>query len=657
MKVVSKNILARALFIVIIAINFIIDTAYTQNGFVWSEPMNIEILNSEANEFAPSWNKYEQFLYFNSDKYGYSEFYITEYKADMGFTKPFLAKGSINKSKNNQSYISFIDQNEAVFSSYRMTEKRPYLNLHSCKRKKNEWGETSTINELAGDFFAAHPTISPDGKTMIFSTTMESEKGDTDLWAAYLQDDKTWSQPVFISELNTSGNEITPFLVSEDTLFFASNGQGGPGGYDIFYSVKSKGLWQKPYPLSGLNTEYNESDFIIIQGNLAVFSSDRPGGKGGLDLWSAFLETEEAPKQEYLADFELSIALQASSIKTHRDLLYNQFYIPNIIRIDTNYKVNSNKTNVLSVACNAYHIIDSVYKNKFSILAEQFRNSNNKVIVTSFGDNPEIRGLTENILTIFEKNFDISRHRFIVQNIKNINTKSMYLSFQLDGDVLSSFYKLGKDSISMMPPVVELSIDARPRRLMKSWLLETILNNDLELSDESGEQVPARVITDLRQHECDLAYSDSVVFNITGLDSLSRKAKEHIKLPVIHTISEKAEIIVYGNIEYYSYFILIFEPIFLEKYGYYNEFFDHVKSKYQKGKNVILHDFSYFNGTSNRDQINEDISCANALSALLKEKCQVSENDIELVRITDNKKIMPFSNDLKPYVVQLLIQK
>jgi hypothetical protein len=57
-----------------------------------------------------------------------------------------------------------------------MAERRPYLNLFTCRKKKNEWSESSLISELSGDFFVSQSTVSPDGKTMIFSTNKESEK-------------------------------------------------------------------------------------------------------------------------------------------------------------------------------------------------------------------------------------------------------------------------------------------------------------------------------------------------------------------------------------------------------------------------------------------------------------------------------------------------
>ena len=184
------------------------------NGFEWSEPVNLRILNSTKNDFAPTWNKYEKLLYFNSERSLYSMFYTTHHNDTSDFSKPILIINGINQHRNNQSYIAFFNENEAVLSTFRNSDRRPYLNLFTSQKKKKEWGKPSIIEILASDNFSAHPTISPDGDVLIFSTNRESEKKDTDLWASYLQEDHRWGLPVFISELNTSGNEITPFLIS-----------------------------------------------------------------------------------------------------------------------------------------------------------------------------------------------------------------------------------------------------------------------------------------------------------------------------------------------------------------------------------------------------------------------------------------------------------
>lgn len=620
---------ARYVILCIFMVLSVYNNIYAQNIFELSPPVNIENINSAKDDFAPVWNSEESVLYFNSDRSGYSMFYTVDHYDSLSFDQPRLIRNGINQSKNNQSYISFLNKNEAIYSTFRMAERRPYMNLFSAIRKKNAWNKTALISSLKCECFASHPTVSPDGSTLIFSTTRGSDKGDTDLWASFMQDDRTWSQPVFINELNTSGNEITPFLLSKDTLFFTSNGQGGPGGYDIFYSVKSKGIWQKPFPLNDLNTEYDESDFTIIPGNLAVFASNRPEGQGGLDLWAANIKHEIPKDQKYLADFELSVAMQASNIKAHRDIQYSYYYLPNIISIEEYLLPVFTKDDFRVITCRYDPDLEMVYFNFFSILAEKFNINSKKIIMTCFGFKPDTSEVVHSILDFFEQNHSIDNQRFIIQSIGNIKTEKKYIAFEIEDKEQSSMYKFGKDSIALMPPVVEFSIDARPRRFMRSWEISSFLDGNDTIAIKNGVDVPARTQIDLREHKCKTSLSDSLIFEIIGMDSLNRKAKEVVRLPVIHSVSEKAETFSEENKEFYEYNIILFDSIFHEKFSFYKEFFDHFRKNYEPGKKIIIF-YHAFGRIGSDTEDNAKGGRIKQFINVMREKINFSDNDIEI---------------------------
>ena len=83
-----------------------------------------------------------------------------------------------------------------------------------------------------------------------------------------------------------------PFIWQPDgkTMYFSSQGHTSIGGYDIFVSYRNElGLWDEPinmgYPI---NTPYDELYFSIsANGKKAYFSSNRDGGKGGMDIYCA----------------------------------------------------------------------------------------------------------------------------------------------------------------------------------------------------------------------------------------------------------------------------------------------------------------------------------------------------------------------------------
>lgn len=291
-----------------------------------SEPINLFELNTKFDDFAPRWSKWENKLYFNSIINGVSTFLTSEY-SDGAFSTPAIVKSPINRKSDSRSYISFVNRNEAILGAFHKYKRRPYINLYTSVFVKNGWSEPEIISSFQNEAFMSQPTVSPTGDLLIFVSDMGNSGGETDLWMAWKTDDNTWSIPVRIDELNSHRNEITPYLHTSDTLFFASDGYEGPGGYDIYYSVSSGGKWERPRPLNDINTEYDESDPAIILGDKFIFASNRPGGAGGLDLYMA--EIAYGQPQVIVTDApKLNIQFQVANIGATKS--QNRFIYPAI---------------------------------------------------------------------------------------------------------------------------------------------------------------------------------------------------------------------------------------------------------------------------------------------------------------------------------------
>ncbi len=97
--------------------------------------------------------------------------------------------------------------------------------------------------------------------------------------------------PISITELNSEYEDKCPF-VNEHLIVFSSNRPGGFGGYDLYYSrFNNDGSWSEPVNFGAdINTSYDEFRPVTIiahefVNDLMIFSSNRPGGKGGFDLY------------------------------------------------------------------------------------------------------------------------------------------------------------------------------------------------------------------------------------------------------------------------------------------------------------------------------------------------------------------------------------
>ena len=103
---------------------------------------------------------------------------------------------------------------------------------------------------------------------------------------------------VLNDSLNSDYNDKCPFIY-QDFMVFTSDRPGGFGGFDLYFSVFNAGKWSDPFNLGpSINTEYNEYRPLIgfaggFTNNFIVFSSDRPDGLGGYDLYFAGIDLEE----------------------------------------------------------------------------------------------------------------------------------------------------------------------------------------------------------------------------------------------------------------------------------------------------------------------------------------------------------------------------
>jgi len=140
------------------------------------------------------------------------------------------------------------------------------------------------------------PSITADGQTFMF--TRQSNPGkranytgssQEDFYISYFKNG-FWQNAVNAGyPLNTSHNEGAQTLSSNGNYmyFTACDRPGGLGSCDLFYSSNSEGKWSEPVNLGPpVNTIYWESQpSVSADGKILFFSSSRPGGLGGKDLW------------------------------------------------------------------------------------------------------------------------------------------------------------------------------------------------------------------------------------------------------------------------------------------------------------------------------------------------------------------------------------
>jgi len=151
-----------------------------------------------------------------------------------------------------------------------------------------------TINTGAND---RTPALSRDGHYLFFVSDRPGGLGGLDIWVSWranTHDIFGWESPVNLgTDVNSPATDGGPSFFENDAagipqLYMTSSKAGGLGGIDIYVSALVGGVFQPPTPVSELNTaQFDLSPSIRHDGLEIAFASDRPGGAGGRDLWSA----------------------------------------------------------------------------------------------------------------------------------------------------------------------------------------------------------------------------------------------------------------------------------------------------------------------------------------------------------------------------------
>jgi hypothetical protein len=140
----------------------------------------------------------------------------------------------------------------------------------------------------------SHPSVSSNGNTMIFASNNPKSIGGMDLFIAEKVGER-WTEPKNLGDaVNTTGNELFPFLDNNKNLFFSSDGIPGNGGYDIFTSKFNGTGWDKAVNLTNLiNSDNDEIAFSIDNkdGKIAFFTSKHKRN-GEMQLYMVRLKDE-----------------------------------------------------------------------------------------------------------------------------------------------------------------------------------------------------------------------------------------------------------------------------------------------------------------------------------------------------------------------------
>ena len=126
--------------------------------------------------------------------------------------------------------------------------------------ERGEWREGQELRLFTDStILVAHPSVSPSGHVLFFVSDAPGGRGGKDLYQVRLDGGRVGEPFPLGAQVNTSGNELFPYAVSDSILYFSSDRPGGLGGLDIYRAVLSpEGVYQVtplPSPINSLSDD------------------------------------------------------------------------------------------------------------------------------------------------------------------------------------------------------------------------------------------------------------------------------------------------------------------------------------------------------------------------------------------------------------------
>lgn len=258
-------------------------------------------INTKYPEYSPVFDFKDSILYFTSRREGttggklapdgkyFEDIYFSKLEKNgdqyiWSEAKPIL--GAVN-TKYHEATVSLGNNGKILFI---YGSAIGYGDIYYSElNQKGEWSFMKEFPVINSQYRETHASLSPDGKTLYFTSNRPGGYGGLDIWKTELGENG-WLEPENLGPIiNTKYNEDAPFILPDGvTLYFSSQGHVNMGGYDIFFTnLTEDGFWNSPtnmgYPINSPDNDvfyYPSPDE-----KYAFFSSADIKGYGDQDLY------------------------------------------------------------------------------------------------------------------------------------------------------------------------------------------------------------------------------------------------------------------------------------------------------------------------------------------------------------------------------------
>ncbi len=185
-------------------------------------------------------------------------------------------------------YTSDLNGNNDIYCCYYTDDDQDFVSV----------GDPAPVTALSTPadegYLSIHDGEGSNQESVYF---MSDRNGSYDIWRALCEknmliDQSSAVDAGIVERLSSNADDKCPFICG-NIMVFTSDRNGGFGGFDLYYSLYDGQQWSAPVNFgSDINSEYDEYRPVVVStknegflNDLMIFSSNRPGGKGGFDLY------------------------------------------------------------------------------------------------------------------------------------------------------------------------------------------------------------------------------------------------------------------------------------------------------------------------------------------------------------------------------------
>lgn len=205
--------------------------------------------------------------------------------------RPEPVEGELN-TEFDEGIVAFSPDAQTMY----LTKARRELNaptsveIYTSTRSDAKWSAPVKF-EITADTLSTfgHPAVSPDGEYLYFVSDMPGGYGGKDIWRISLKE-RQGSLVNLGPDINTEGNDDFPYVRSDGSLYFSSDGHPGMGGLDIFRATAVGDPADLQWKVENMGFPINSAgdDFGITfgKGEDGFFSSNRGDARGYDHIYS-----------------------------------------------------------------------------------------------------------------------------------------------------------------------------------------------------------------------------------------------------------------------------------------------------------------------------------------------------------------------------------